>query len=610
MGFTGRFNRISKGCFAFLVMASSSIWSMQTDKIDKGPPKSLLTKSSMVHDDSTHSPEKTKKKKKSSKNSSLQQSIIHLSQYPLEETLPEIEKYIQQVIQEKREKPLIVNVALENNKPAVLEFHNSFSKLVEKYPFPFSWCKINKGPDNQINNPAWIIELQLSSRARARELVEKEFAYHYSDADTKKINWPIIYDLAMSSGFSVEDFKFNNSLKIRFLELQGEDEEKDLKEVQVFLEETIAKNTNPFHIVSIKINNTLGLEPIQFFDACSQKTAHLDIRGRIHDPENGYLYLCLNNTQRNTLDLHGKLTPKGFEGRNVQQARKDILAFIIQAYETFQDKVTVLTGRGNHINPNGTSGVLYKGFKEWIEDESVSHIVKSHFPVGGDGGYTVILRKLQKLRLNHQQIKETAAPIIKIIPQMLQRKQSRLLLQTKPILHNQEYELIMNLVESLALQNSALFASISPFSFEAKPGVIRLILNHPHPRYPSTMCLGNCFGTPIHEGTIRYNDQYLFNQNGLVKTSSAIHQVKEEPSTPRDDSITQIVTIHNNPSLPLNPQENPQEIGEQGHHLNKNHLQGENSESLHDMLYSFGTNVALPAFVGICIYYTFFARQH
>jgi len=281
-----------------------------------------------------------------------------------------------------------------------------------------------------------------------------------------------------------------------------------------FLETKLPKDSNPFHIVGFKINKASGLTPSQLLNSFLKKVSYeynnsLFNRGMIQDPKSDYLYLCMDNDNRKILDLHGKKDQSSgiYEGRNVKQAREETLNFIMQAYETFQDEVTVLTGRGNHVSSNGQKGVLYEAFeKEWINDKSLASVIKSYYPLEGNGGYKVVLIKPKKLDLGTKSIEE-AVPLIKqAISQIIKKGQTRLFLQMNPKLSispgSHEYKLMACLAHDLCIHDTALFKLISPISFYSKPGELRFIFNQRHPRYPDSMSWGDCFGNSINEGTI------------------------------------------------------------------------------------------------------------
>jgi len=437
---------------------------------------------------------------------------LYLPKDSIGQLILKTEEIIRQILKEKRDDPLRVYVTIDKEK--IGDFNDSFFNLVKKYPFPFNWSTTNTGPiDQNAIDADWLLELKLSSQAKIREQVEKDFVYQIDPLQEEKVEWPLIYDLAMRSGFSIEDFKFNNSLKIRVLELQAKTEEENLEEIQKFLATKLPKDSNPFHIVGIKVNKNSGIKPGQLLKSFRTRESHyikaIIDRGTIYDSQSDYFYLCLDNENRKILDLHGKKNQSSglFEGRNVEQAHAETLEFIKQAYETFQDEITVLTGRGNHVNPNGKSGVLHEAFeKEWIKNKFLAPLIKGYYPLEGNGGYKITLVKTKKLDLGEKSI-EDALPLIKeTIIRMIEKGQSRLFLQMsskeKASSDDRRYPLLTSLARDWCSKDPSFFKSISPISFESKPRELKMIFNKRHPRYPNSMSWGNYFGISINEGTI------------------------------------------------------------------------------------------------------------
>lgn len=439
---------------------------------------------------------------------------IHLPHEPIDQLIIKVESHIQQVLEEKRADPLRVYVPLPRQSD-IPDFYKAFHELIKKYPFPFNWGSINKGPiDKTKSDSPWHLELQLSSQARFREQVEKEFVYQVSSQEKEMVDWELIYRLVMKSGFSLEDFKFNNALRVRVLELQGNNEKECVEEIKHFLDNKLSKDINPFHIIALKINKPSGLKAGQllqiYFHHISPYRKDISRRGTIYnDDEADYLYLCLDNESRKILDLHGKKhqTTGRYEGRNAHQGREETVNFIVQAYEDFQEEVTILTGRGNHINSNGQKGVLNAAFKEkWMKEARLVPILKKCFPVTGGGGYKVKLIKPKKLDLTVVNFSETVPLVKQTIFEMVQNKQARLLLSLdfkgNPLIRNPEFELMMHLTQHLMEKEAELFKNIYPLSFEAESGKLRIIFNKVHPRAPHSLRFGNYFGISLVEGNM------------------------------------------------------------------------------------------------------------
>jgi len=161
---------------------------------------------------------------------------IKLGAKPVEQLLTDIAGLVEQVI--SQEHPLVkVHVMVAQTRMG--EFHMSFSKLVAKHPFPFTWSTENKGIVAKSSPPLHKVELHLSSLAKLRRQVEHQFIYKVSEEDQKRLHWNLIYDLAMRSNLSVADFRFNKALKVRLLTLEGKSADANIREMHQFVKNQI-----------------------------------------------------------------------------------------------------------------------------------------------------------------------------------------------------------------------------------------------------------------------------------------------------------------------------------------------------------------------------------
>lgn len=67
------------------------------------------------------------------------------------------------------------------------------------------------------------------------------------------------------------------------------------------------------------------------------------------------------------LDLHGK---------NLPRARRAVAETLEAAKQRGVSRLTVVTGRGNHLNPDGSRGVLKAAFPSWVSDEEHAAAIK------------------------------------------------------------------------------------------------------------------------------------------------------------------------------------------------------------------------------------------
>jgi DNA-nicking Smr family endonuclease len=435
---------------------------------------------------------------------------ISLSNSTVEENVPIVEALIQSVIERKIETPVMVHVSLPPTE--LPDFREAFSTLVNRYPSPFTWSMGNKGYRNQgTDHPTCLLELSLVSHAKKRERLQVRSIYQISQEDEKKVNWPYVVDVAMRSNFTSEDLTFKNSIKVRLLNLQGKSEERILEEFYQFLEQRLLKDNNPFHILGItfnsKIKENTGSMLGGFLKKVSEVQVGLSSRGTVFDPPNGSLYICLDNTQRKRLDLHAKrLTPIGYDGKSVKEADQETQDFIMQAYETFKEDITVLTGRGNHVNFDGSKGVLKAAFGDLMKDERFFPLIKNYFLLEGEGGYKVSFVPICDLNLHTNQ-KNNLSCIGNTIAQMIEQNKKRLRITLNPEkgvqTPNREFNFMLSIYADLQKNNEQLAKSILPLSFESTPGEMKVIFNKQHPKSPSSFTFADSFGSTSVFGTIR-----------------------------------------------------------------------------------------------------------
>lgn len=430
------------------------------------------------------------------------ESVISLPESPFEENIPIIEALIKKVIQEKIDIPVKVYLPIRYEKMS--DFSKAFIELVSKYPPPFTWERTTKGLSNlKDGTPYCIAELTLKSLAKKMEEVEKKFVYQCPPDEKTNINWLDIYDVAMRSGFTLKDFDFNNSIKIRTIELTGNDEQEDLRVFQQFLEQKLTKDINPFHIVKITLNKKAKGRHGEMYNVFLKKIYDVGLDcpnlAKSINLEEGIIYLCLENIHRKRLDLHG--------GRTVKQAEAETREFIMQSYETFKKDTTIVTGRGNHVNANGKAGIIRDAFVSWVKkDEELSTIIKEYFPVEGEGGYRVKFVEIRNININDINHQDTLPFVKGVISKMAEKNNKRLCItiadKEESNTCNKEFKLMSSIYGYLCRNDEKLAKLISPISFESKPGEMKIIFNHKHSKSMGGFTFGNSYGSTSIIGTI------------------------------------------------------------------------------------------------------------
>ena len=95
-------------------------------------------------------------------------------------------------------------------------------------------------------------------------------------------------------------------------------------------------------------------------------------------------FVYVNKYNPTILDLHGIVS--------ADQARLKCLEFIELAVLKRNESVTVITGRGNHINRGGQRGTLFKLLPSWLDDCKIESYIDFFEPVDNDGAYNIFLK--------------------------------------------------------------------------------------------------------------------------------------------------------------------------------------------------------------------------
>jgi DNA-nicking Smr family endonuclease len=94
----------------------------------------------------------------------------------------------------------------------------------------------------------------------------------------------------------------------------------------------------------------------------------------------------IDNRNPKVLDLHGVAT--------AALAEKKVTEFINAAKSCRKKKITVITGKGNHLNYRGQRGTLFKAFPTWLADNP---LIKGYTVAVNGGSYIVPLKHSLKL---------------------------------------------------------------------------------------------------------------------------------------------------------------------------------------------------------------------
>lgn len=287
----------------------------------------------------------------------------------------------------------------------------------------------------------------------ARELFAYQF--HGGKLDPTCINPITFYNLMVRAGFEKEDFKqgkygFQDKIFVKHILLNKPTIEECEEELRTNVSTILRKAKQPYvtFIFELQPNTPFRLYDVYTHNDNTPKDLwryfHEELGGpaaTITEELEKRLYLCFYNIKQNMLDLHGA---------SVDEAFDKLSSFILERYDNFEDECTVITGRGNHINPNGEAGILHNSFKKWVKRELKPYI-KTYIPSKGDGGYKVILRKPVKVVLSNQSFELNLQQATTSFLQANQTNNKRLVIthqQLQPDIYY--YKLVIALLNELA----------------------------------------------------------------------------------------------------------------------------------------------------------------
>lgn len=355
--------------------------------------------------------------------------------------------------------------------------------LMEELRYPFSCGSANKGAEGERVKGIYSIyhkELTLRNYTKkegsARNI--NEYKFFGGTLDERLLKKRTFYNLMARIGFTEEDFTDGSTglqgrIAVKPIELKSKTLAGCKKELEEIIGPTLEKS--PEIYITFVFNLPSGAE-YTFNDFSKFEEGIITSHFRkfinlatIYENAEHRLYLCFKNDRRQMLDLHGFEKDGKYNGITKAGALELVRNYIYEKYTNFQSKCTILTGKGNHQNSNGTTGVLHSAFQEWMLDESINPLVKEFIPIESNGGFKVFLKTPTVCDLT--KLKEGQDPcdfFCKAIKKAIKTDDMRLSVRFDSI--GFDYTLLHFLI----LKDSELFQEISPLSMKFFPGELRL----------------------------------------------------------------------------------------------------------------------------------------
>ncbi|MBL0941291.1 MAG: Smr/MutS family protein [Alphaproteobacteria bacterium] len=276
----------------------------------------------------------------------------------------------------------------------------------------------------------YFMELYIKNYAHKEIEARESFAYHFHGGwlDEFRVNPLTFYNLMVRAGFRKEDFEegkygYQDKILVKPIMLQGATLPSCFAEVKKTVSSMLTKVTHPYVTFVFELNPkaSFTLNELYTYDNNNLSRWFFKEFGNlatIIEPKENRIYLCFNNDKRTTLDLHEMAYEEAF----VQ-----VVGFIEERYDNFDSECKIITGRGNHVNSNGSRGVLHKSFEKWAERPELKPLIKKYMPYG-DGGYIVMLHKPQRLVLNGNSEEQHIERIIRSVLETDKAGQDRLII--------------------------------------------------------------------------------------------------------------------------------------------------------------------------------------
>jgi hypothetical protein len=300
-------------------------------------------------------------------------------------------------------------------------------KAIQEFSHPISIGRSNISCEGERVDGVYAVYHQLlflHNSTQANEEARKDFSYHFhgGELNENSLNPRNFYDLMVRAGFRKKDFKkgkhgFQDKVLVKPITLVASTSELIGREFKDTVFSTLKKAKHPYVAFAFSLKDDSPINVNDLYLKNSEIINFPQILAIILSTQENRLYLCFYNNARCMLDLHGMSS---------QEALERSINFIKEKFDNFESNCTVITGRGNHINTNGSQAVLSNSFKKWVKEPELKTFVKSIRAISNNGGYKVNLYKPSKLILTGLDEKKHTDMIVAEILQQDKEEKSRL----------------------------------------------------------------------------------------------------------------------------------------------------------------------------------------
>ena len=242
---------------------------------------------------------------------------------------------------------------------------------------------------------------------RARVLPYKIFGGKF---DESQMNQKTFINVMANVGFSSDDFAegkhgYQDQIYVKPIHLNNKILDACAVEMKEVILSTLEKVGQPYvtFIIELDKNVSYTISDLSSYAGRESFFHEIEPLAKIIAPDENRIYVVYYNDKRATLDLHGL---------SLKEAKEKVINFITEKYNNFETECTVITGRGNHTNANGSAGIFKKTLPAWLKSDALRFYVQDYKLCNGGGLYKIALVEPVHINLNTQLFEEDVEKVI------------------------------------------------------------------------------------------------------------------------------------------------------------------------------------------------------
>ena len=294
---------------------------------------------------------------------------VYISESNWSEVKPLLEYYIQSTISDSSCEKLKVHFKrFIKDSDSFFEWKDTLQTRFT-YPISFGFCSGDAenweiSVDEKIMFPHMIISNLTKKLEEAHDFPCKFFG---GNNNASHLKTKVFYDALATSGISKDDFarKRENDLDhiyVKEVLIQNSLLNEECSNVKLEIESVLVKKSNRRHVVVILSLTSVSFTLNELHSTLDRKfIREISVLQRtIISHEENRIYFVFSNDKRLILDLHLL---------RCKNAKEEVTNFIRVKHDNFDPYCQIITGIGNHLNDNGSFGVLKQNLPVWLDTE-------------------------------------------------------------------------------------------------------------------------------------------------------------------------------------------------------------------------------------------------